>query len=125
MTMLRLTQLGKSRTVIAASLLSQVGDYSLETLKNLPDGDVIGDVAQLLQLPLEKTSIHDIERHLYHQQVRALNHAIFSGGNEDRLMQYFGKLQFFLYDVKLLLSGMALNMSNEMIQSRLIDYDLL
>ncbi len=125
MTMLRLTQLGKSRPAIITSLLQRVGDYSTDALQNLPDGDVVGGVAKILQLPIERSSIHDIEHALYKKQIQALNMAIFSGGNEDRLLQYFGKLQFFLYDVQLILSGMALQMSPDMISTRLIDYDTL
>lgn len=124
MSVLRLTQLGRTRERIMDVLIDRPEMYSLGKIRNLAFGDVVTEVGQLLGIPVENISVTEIETYLLHKEVRAVNHAMFFGVGEERVIQYFEKFRFFISNIKLALAAQALNMEPQKMQSRLINYDL-
>jgi hypothetical protein len=124
MTVLRLTQMGRAYERIVNLLIDTPHFYSAGILKRLKAGDMLAEVGGLLGLDPKNISVTAIETFLMEKQIRSANQAMFFGVGQERVLQYFTKLHFFIYDIKLILAAHALELPAEQVDERILNYDL-
>lgn len=123
MTVLRLTQLGKSREIIESLFVPVEGLVSTYGVEHLTYQDVVTEVGLLVGLKPEQISVTAIETHLLNKEIATVNKATFTGVGGERIIQYFEQLRYFIADVKVVLTAHAMNLPAADVLSRLVAYD--
>lgn len=124
MTVLRMTQLGKSPEVIQ-NLFITVHELGVmpQTLDKMQAHDVVTQIGTQVGLAPADISVTAIETRLNNKEIGVINQATFEGVSGERIIQYFERLKYCIADIKVALAAHAMDLPAEEVLKRCVNYE--
>jgi len=123
MSAIKRTELGQSKEHILKHIISIQGIFSV--LEKMSFGDIIGEIGEYLQLPLEEINVINIEKTLFMNEVKAINQANYLGLHDEKILQYIVTLKYFGNNIKLAYLKKSIKLHDTELFARMIDYNFI
>jgi len=122
MVAIRRSRRGQTKATIYPRLIRDARLPGRVLFETLQFGDTLGEVGHLLGLSPETLSETQVETHLLHKEIEALNSAKYEGVEAERIAQYLEVVYHFVSNVKLALAGHRFGLPFEELEARLVNY---
>lgn len=123
MSAIKRTELGQAKEHILKHIISIQGIFSV--LEKMSFGDIIGEIGEYLQLPIEEINVINIEKTLFMNEVKAINQANYLGLHDEKILQYIVTLKYFGNNIKLAYLKKSIKLNDTELFARMIDYNFI